>query len=521
MQIKIKELIEDLHAIDGLLGPMSLDERQEYLLRVQALNLSWSVIDAEIALVKAWRRLCEVSSTRGDGMAAKASFDVACAIAQDIASETRRGEVMQAFQAERLVFLRVLLENAWDTDIAIQQILPFLRSIIDSDVFSPISSVRRQLKPATHLSIFQITYLALRRLSVEAIPFMHAALDLVTAASSDLIAYAITGDTDESLQLAFAVLGQLIRPELKLAPSVWLEKMTEYNLISRSMELVVSAQVANETHPSYLRHVLDLHFALASSPAAERLATSGLMSAYSNNAVAALAEEGAISPLSVDFAGARHPTHEIWCSMLLVINAAMGSMSSSSLYHFARAEVVPFIELCGGQFSRALEWEASQPLSTPVILELEQISLLFYSVAVALGDQADGVLATYATKSVVLLGNVQDALAHPNHMSGLLEASSQAERSLIELERPEGEADLLQGTMLPSMVQALLRVSQTILSTLVMWTKSYDLMGDKLEAWPRHLVLQVSGFVYLADISPRMRLPRRIPSASSPTSPPQ
>ena len=453
------------------------------------------MLDADMALTKSFRGLCDVSSawTIGDGLAASAAVRAAIALAELIAEEERGGDVMLAIQTERLDTLSILLETALDTEVEskalhIQQLGASVRSILDSHTFPPMIGLRHPDLPPIHRPLLRILHLLLQSaftghisadlsmdLTIEAAGgFALEAADVVLDAISR---GKIEAETHDDLGQIIGVLCEVTRsPAL-----IWLDQMAEHNLLSRSLEVVVRSRINNGRLHGPLSDVLMLHLSLAShSASAEKLSVSGILPAYSDNAIAVEAEHGRILP-------SLKSIHDAWCSMLLVIRALISNLPEADIPGFIRSDVIPFLRVCTAQLLCAMNWDGETPFTQAAMDELELVTDIFYSVSKAVGS-TDGLFHDFATPALGLLTNLRHVLSHPRLLSMLIVPSTEEEHASLEKELADEakEVELLNFAASPVIARrtaGLMRVARTVLVSLVFFTRAWDTArGDEAKA---------------------------------------
>ncbi|KAK4685740.1 hypothetical protein P7C73_g4400, partial [Tremellales sp. Uapishka_1] len=453
-------------------------------LSVATLNLNWSALDAQISLTKSFRSLCESISTftDGDPLAASAALKTAVAVAEELAEEYRGGDVMLAAQTERLGILSILLDTAMDADHEISdssllvRLEKALRSVIESPLFPPVISLRHPELPAIHKPVLRSLFLLLQRLSPGSI--IDSFLDsgtMIALEAADILLDRVVRDqgppSHNDLSLVIGILCEITK--LNKTVPMLLDKMQEFGIVSRSLEVVIRAKLVGAHVAPPVSSVLLLHLALASNPvSAEKLAVFGILPAYSDNLIAVEAEQGRISTSNP--AG---NVNQAWCGMLFVIKALLSSLPDTA--SFAKSDVVPFVRVCSAQMLKALSWEGETPLSGGAIDELELVVDVFYGLYRSIGG-----LNEYVLPALHLLKSIRYALSHPRLLSTLFIPASEEEMSSLEkelqsLEASKGPVDLLDETRTPVLAEktlALLRIARTILLTLSISTKAWTIL---------------------------------------------
>ena len=467
-------------------------------LALDMLNLSWSMLDADIALTKAFKSICEAASawTEGDTLAANASLRACVGIAEILANEDRGGDVMLTIQAERYGIFCVLLETALNRDVDVDltllgELCASIRKILESHLFPPMIGLRYAELPALHKPLLRVLFLVLQALpstsTTLSIEPVIEAITTFTLEAADVVLDALIRQPEPSFSLS-ADLGSIVGVlcEVTRTPNTltWLDKVTEHNLIARSLEVVVRARITNGRVAPHVASVLLLHLALASNPlSAERLAVSGILPSYSNNAIAVEAEQGritSISPVPI-------PTtvHGVWCGMLLVVNALLSCLPDTHMSSFARSDVVPFLRVCTGQLLRTLAWNGETPISQPTMDELEFSTDVFYGVARAIGPNV-GLSGDFFPPALSLLKSVRFALCHPRLLSTLFVPSSKDERTALENELAgldqKKDPQLLDFKLMPTLARrtmTLMSVTRTVILSLITLTRAWDVVTSE------------------------------------------
>ena len=69
--------------------------------------------------------------------------------------------------------------------------------------------------------------------------------------------------------------------------------------------------------------------------------------------------------------GERSPAHWAYCVMLSVVSGVISSLGWQK--YFFEAEASGFIQLCGNQITRALSWTVGDPVTLPLVEEMERV----------------------------------------------------------------------------------------------------------------------------------------------------
>ena len=498
--------------------------------QVYTVNLNLSLADAGVALTRSWKRLLQITSPllRADDLIRESALGAAESISGDIAAESKVGPVMVAIHAERLALLLGLMEVSWfrppNRSSAAKEIGLFvaltahIQDLITSETFPPAAALRSDRTTRFHRVIVQIIYFFAHKTRIYGqTPKAYNAEQRLTISSAltEGLRFVIEGlrdtfdlarakadvELDRDMELLVPTFEQCTRPDLPLAPSIWLARCQEIDIIRASLELLVRTDVTglddltllrNRRSPLYARHILFFHLTLARLPSsAERLANGGVVAAYANVNIRAALTAGVLEPTTPEYPGERSPSHKAWCTMLAVITSVTAAMANS---HFIDDEALGFIHLYGAQITHSLTWRAGEPLTLPFLEELGHVVALFYTIASCSSPRSDWTaptLRTYAQRASEVLQDLNYALTHPNHLASLLEAVTMEERTQIEKDARtlsvDSSAQLVEPSkrpLLAALVQKLLLVARDLTSSLVIITEAETVLTCDASEWP-------------------------------------
>lgn len=458
------------------------------------------MLDADVALTRSFKLLAEsiAAWTEGDVLAMRAALRGAIAVGEVIAEEYREGDVMLAIQVERLSILAVLLETALDPherdhrpdSSLVQQLSAFVYNIVNSQIFPPIISLRHPDLPPIHQPVLRILYLVLNNMSNDqstsaTVAAREAVVDAGTVfalESADIVLDSIVRGVQPAFTAVISMIVAVLCEISKLSTmtTAWLDRVQDVNLVGRSLDVLVRTRIVDGQVPLHLSSILLLHLALASNPTSvEKLAVSGILPAYSDNAIVAEAELGRIeAPPS-----AYNSAHSAWCGMLLVVKALLTTLPDTAT--FTRTDVVPFLRVTSAQMIRAMSWDGETPLTEPALEEMELVADIFFGVACALGPKS---LDDFALPALNLLKGIRFAFSHPRLLSTLLVPSSEEEKGKLEEELAliddEKDADLFDVKRTPIIAgrtTTLMRIARTVLLTLVVITRAWEALREAIE----------------------------------------
>ncbi|KAG1896455.1 uncharacterized protein F5891DRAFT_1053940 [Suillus fuscotomentosus] len=445
--------------------------------RIASLNLNLSLTYAQTALTESWQFLLHqvLPFVRPVPEIRSNLLSLSATISGDLALEKRSGDMMAKLHGTRLNLLLSILEVAQP----------------------PSQSFLGQLSVPFHQILLQVIYFCVRQCR------NLARRPKVLTASRRI---AISGLVDATLPLLLvAVFEQCTRPDINVSSVTWLTRCQETDVIKSSLELLTRTDVIGLTdlpllrtrrQPLYAPHILLFHMAVVSiSSGAERFASEGIISAYSNNGISLAASSGQIDVVLPELPGERSPAHKTYCSMIAIVSAIVSALKRQ--HHFFDAEACGFVQLYGKQIIRALSWSVGDPITLPLLEEMEQVVGLFYALAESAPPTASPnpavvkVLRVFTTHALMLLQQLNYALTHPNHIASLLEPVTAEERALLEKEPTAASsllsvdmADLQKHPLTARLVHRLFRLSSSVVSTLISISRAYDVLLGEQEEWP-------------------------------------
>ncbi|THH29876.1 hypothetical protein EUX98_g4309 [Antrodiella citrinella] len=510
----------------------------EALKLLSSINLNLSLAHAQTTLTQAWQQLMSQVTPllRGEGSVRATLMSIAANISEDIAAEKRSGDMVSTVHHSRLSLLLAMLESAWfSTSDEGQEVKDFIslvqnvRGIIQNNAQSPARSFLGRTPIRFHRVVLQIAYycarharsLVLRPKALNAeqrltVSFMvEATLALTIDAlriSFDAARVKIDLDVDEDLELLVAVFQLCTRLELNPSPTFWLARCQETDVIRSSVELFSRLDLVGFTDMSVLRlrkrplyspQVLTFHMALAGiTVAAERLASDSVLAAYSENPLSAALKAGSVDVVLAEFPGERSPAHDAYCSMLAVVAAVTTSLGRFG--HYFDIEVCGLVQLYGDQIHRALSWTISDPLTLPLLEEIEQTVSLFSAVALSSAaadrnEAARRALNFFASDALLLLQQVNYALTHPNHLASTFEPITASEKANFEKDGSTGSTlgtptdfiDTMKRPFLARLLHRMFKLAGNIVFALISVCGSENVLVDETEDWPREQILIV------------------------------
>jgi len=505
------------------LPPDTMDDPSEDAEKLlMTVNLNLSLAHSETSLIEAWNALLTqvIPYMRMDTALRPHVLAVAASISYDIASEKRSGEMMSNIHGARLSLVLVLLEVAWfsskDTKAELESFMELtrnLRGIVLNEGQSPARSLLSSLSNPFHRTLLQIIFFfakqarslinrpktlnAEQRLTISStieavLTFVIDALRLVFVAGrsrSDI-------DLDRDMELLVAVFEQCTRPDLVTTSNFWLARCQEMDVIHASLDLYVHLDLAGSSdlpllhsrkQPLYATHVLLFHMALASSPiAAERLASEGILTAYSNTRISSIISSGRLDTVLPELPGHRNPAHLAYCSMSSIVAMVISALGRQN--HYFDSEACGFVQLYGDQISRALSWTIGDSITLPLLEEIDQVVNLFYAIAMSVPFAAKPnpvvtkVLRVFTTHALQLLQQVNYAITHPNHIASLYEPVTHDER--VNYEKSQSQTDFMKRPIVMHLIHRFFKLSSNILGTLIIVSRADIVLSSGVDDWP-------------------------------------
>ncbi|KAI0782601.1 hypothetical protein C8Q75DRAFT_811686 [Abortiporus biennis] len=513
-------------------------ECEEALRKLASINLNLSLAHAQTTLTLSWQNVLRqvVPFLRGDAAVRPIVLSIAASISSDIANEKRSGDMMSNVHNSRLSLLLSLLEVAWfsasDKSDEIKHFITLVknvRGIVTNPAQPPIKSFLGQFTVPFHRIVLQIAYFCVRHcrtlwlrpkgLNAEQRLAVHSLVEALLALSVDALRSAFDAartkldlDLDQDMELLVAVFEICTKLDFNTSPVFWLTRCQETDVIRASLQLFSRMDVVGYSDVPLLRarkqalyapHVLTFHMTLASITAsAERLASEGVVTAYSENPISNAIKAGSIDIVLPELPGERSPAHSTYCSMLSVISGVTNALGRHG--HYFDNEASGLIQLYGDQIHRALSWTINDSLSLPLMEEIEQVVNLFSSIAqnsvpTTRSEGVQRALNFFTEDALLLLQQVNYALTHPNHLASMFEPITSAERLQIEADSknstsvsaPSDVVDPMKRPFLAKLVHRMFKLSSSILSTLLNISGGEMVLIGEQEDWPHNKILVV------------------------------
>ncbi|KAL0577277.1 hypothetical protein V5O48_004705 [Marasmius crinis-equi] len=499
-----------------MMGHVESADRQ-----LSTINLNLSLTHTQTNLAEAWQLLLHqvIPYLGGDATERPILMSIASSMSFDLTRENRLGDMAASIHQTRLSLLLSILELAWFfSSEQVAEVRTFIelvdnvRNIVLNEYQSPSKSIQGVCPIPFHRPLLQILFFCLKgaRKLIRRPKVLDAEqrqkVSLLVEATLNLVieglrvtfisaASRADDDLDRDMELLVTVFEQCTRPDISPSSSLWLQRCQETDVIKASLELYTRIDLVGlhnlqsltlHKRPLYSCHILSFHMALASVPlAAERFASEGLLSAYSNNFLSAAISAGMVDVVLPELPGQRSPAHQAYCSMLAVVSGVSLSMGRHN--HYFDQESCGLVQLFGDQIERALRWNTNEPITLPLLEEIEQAVLIFHAIALNtpnanMHPEVESVMRAFSPLALRLLQQINYAISHPNHLASLFEPVTAEERVLQEQPSPSG--DSLKRPLIVQLMHTLFKLSNNIVSTLVCISKADTvLIGDQND-WP-------------------------------------
>ncbi|KIY69357.1 hypothetical protein CYLTODRAFT_393808 [Cylindrobasidium torrendii FP15055 ss-10] len=533
LHARLRPLQPDLNAMSVDLDLVECVERLLY-----AFNLNQSLTHSQLFLTDSARFILQEIAPhfRGDLSVRPNFITVAKALSSTLANERRLGDMVSTVHSKRLAVLQGVLEVAWfgvidkeDQLKSFIDIIANVRAIIVNSAQRPIASLMGTCSTPFHRSLLQVLFWCMknarstlqlsknvkskhRQTVTEAV---DATMTFVVDALHIVFSGAMTTldqDLDRDMELLIAVFEQASRRDITPSSAKWLTACEDANIIEESlilwtrMDLVGLSDVSllvNRRTPLYVRHVLLFHMSLASLPTpAERLASKGVVAAYSNNLISTAVSNGLIDITIPELSGHRSPAHYAYCTMLSVVSNVTAAIGREN--HYFGVDICGMISLFGGQISRITAWSIGDPVSLELLEELELVVQLFFSLSesgpsTSHRDPAvDKKLRLFAPYALNLLQQVNHAITHPQQLASQFIAVTEEEQQLVDSKPANG--DPLKRPLVVHLLHRFYRLSSDLIFTLLNTSRGYTvLLGDE-DDWPlTEVILSPHSKVILED----------------------
>ncbi|KAJ7045057.1 nucleoporin subcomplex protein binding to Pom34-domain-containing protein [Mycena alexandri] len=506
------------------------DHHDSLVAQLHLVNMNLSLSHSQTALADSWQLLLRkvVPYLRGDATVGSILMASAASISYDIAAERRSGDMMATVHGTRLSLLLAVLEVVWfstatDKKAEVEsfaELVHNVHNIILNEAQPPSKSFLGAISVPFHRTLLLILYFCAKNAGIlgrrtktlnadqrlKIASMIDATLALVIDALRVVFVSArsrLDVELDRDMEFLVSVFEQCTRTDINPSSTLWLTRCQETDVIRASLDLYVHIDLVGlsdlplllaRKQPLYSPHILLFHMTLAGIPsAAERFASEGVLTAYSNNSLSAAISAGMVDVTLPEMPVERSPAHSAYCAMLGIISGVVTALGRHN--HYFDAEASGLIQLYGQQISRTLSWTIGDSITLPLLEELEQVVNIFYSIAESaplapnISAAVANVLRVFSPPALLLLQQLNYAITHPNHLASLIEPITVDERTFLDKDPPS--VDPLKRPLVAHLVHRLFRLSSNIISTLVTISGAYAVLTSDKDDWPVYEALVV------------------------------
>ncbi|KFH70894.1 hypothetical protein MVEG_03741 [Podila verticillata NRRL 6337] len=477
------------------------------------VNLNWSVVNAEMQRLSAWRFFIEVvTSNFGTAILAKENttvhgsgsfYQFVIDLLDHIERDTKDSVVLRTARQDCCLMLQSVIENTPSTSLAdkknlaahFPEVVNKLQRVIHSPDIGLVQAFQSPKDGNTTAMPLLLTLLicyrslhdkdVLTSLDAETLGELQKSVSRIVPLIAHCFKLAVQahllGHHDQSniIVVLLAILEEICRPVWSPHPALWIPILRSEEVFNLTLQLCArSFSTANyESRPSFFEGSLNLLLALANVPEmAGHLVEAGVMSTFVHNGLSPLLQRGEINHLD-EAHGDRGDWHQAWCMILATVTGLLRHMSSSEAF---MQSLIGFIHLYGSQISKGLDSSTDRPLTSAKLEEMERITMLFYELAKneARLDVLGGgdLLKAFFDRSLFILQHAIHLFTHPHTLASVIVP-------ITRVEHKEKEAG--QGSALVTAIEGrLAAVVRNILSAILAWTEPATILTKSNIEWP-------------------------------------
>ncbi|KAG0025206.1 hypothetical protein BGZ81_007329 [Podila clonocystis] len=503
----------DLERAQVKLTWLGTERDRRFIRTLFHVNLNWSVVNAEMQRLSAWRFFIEVvTSNFGTAVLAKDNstvhgsgsfYQFVIDLLNHIERDTKDSVVLRTARQDCCLMLQSVIENTPSTSLAdkknlaahFPEVVNKLQKVIQS---TDIGLVQIFQSPkdgnATSMPLLLTLLISYRSmhdkdvltsLDTETLGELQKSVGRVFPLIANCFSFAVQahllGQHDQSniLVVLLALLEEICRPVWSPHPALWIPILRSVEVFRLTLQLCArSFSTADyESRPSYFEGSLNLLLALANVPEmAEHLMEAGIMSTFVHNGLSPLLQRGEINHLD-EAHGDRGDWHQAWCMILATVTGLLRHLSSRETFI---QSLIGFIHLYGNQISKGLDSSTDRPLTSAKLEEMERITMLFYELAKneARLDVLGGgdLLKAFFDRSLFILQHAIHLFTHPHTLASVIVPITRAEHK---------EKEAGQGSTLVTAIEGkLAAVVRNILSAILAWTDPTTILTKSNIEWP-------------------------------------
>ncbi|RHZ46308.1 hypothetical protein Glove_627g46 [Diversispora epigaea] len=502
-----------------LLQYEDLKNKESILLALCKENHHWSIVDAQVVLLRSWKYFMETASDRLNGALwvsknkTDISWPILRGIAERIEEETRNGDpVMLVVRDDLATLLLRLLEQLSISDdhpvseraIQYAELITLLHNGIMSVIFPIRDSVEGRSSPAFHRPLLQSLLLCLRALNnaddhlsrnekilLEFRNTCRSLLSEISALFESLVSK--KSNSEEDILTLIATMEKLIQPLCNPYPTVWLKILEDYHIIKLLLNsFTQSLSMPWKDRPIYIDSAMHFILSLANVPvAAKQLYFDEIMIKFCNNNLSPSLQAGIV------VYNPKEDWHQVWCFKLAVVTSILCTIESKEKGNYLK-NLVGFINLFSNQIMHSMACEL--PINTSSIEEILRITMLFYQLSIHLGPSDETSLSRfYEDHLITLLAKINYLFAHPKYTSRMVQPLSLEEKEqsitplsdgikssfkkvlpAVDVTSPEAYE---MNKFLQTVQQKLLFITRNILATYINLTNAQDALTMSIPIW--------------------------------------
>ncbi|WAR55475.1 hypothetical protein PtB15_6B216 [Puccinia triticina] len=497
---------------------VSASVADEVMKNLIAINWNLSAVDAQLEVTQSWESLLEVvfqqkSITLQLGPQLSQSV---LESANVIAKEIRGGDFMLNIHSVRISILLTLVQALpvnEETSRTTIKLLESVKSLISSERFPILDSIKRRLKINWHTNFLKLLYLIFRRCAPIKIPSLndeqrHLMVNLVETflrSSISILETVLTlaqissdANYEQDLKLSVSIFTELMNSPVRPPIMNWAHRI--HDLCQPAFNLLTQEPLLDDQEPMFAEHVIRLFMSLAlDDRLAEYMASEGLIPVLLNISLTPRASEGLIEPVASNRPFERSPTHRLWCSILALVTSLANTLCYSET--FVLDEISSFARLYSPQLLKAisvisppdhtLRGSSEMNLTLAGLEEAELVTNLLVVVSSKpVGRSLLSLPENYRQAMLTALQTLAHCLNHPNSTSKWLENDvtwKSSSRLMSQTLGKTGQVVVDNGQPLPTHVQEallhMLQVSRNILHTLVSHTRALSVLTRDVAEW--------------------------------------
>jgi len=519
LQLYGKGFVYDYELVKGRIkgSDVSAKVADEVMKNLVAINWNLSAVDAQLEVTQSWEALLDVFFQQKKlihqlGQQLSQSVLESASV---IAKVSKGGDFMLNIHSVRISILLTLLQALpvnEETSKTTIKLLESVKSLISSERFPILDSIKRRLKINWHTNFLKLLYLIFKRcapiqitsLNDEQRYLMVTLVETFLRSSISILETVLTlahissdATYEEDLNLSVSIFTELMNSPVRPPIMNWAHRI--HDLCQPAFNLLTQELLPDDQEPVFAEHVVRLFMSLAlDDRLAEYMASEGLIPVLLNISLTQKASEGLIEPVSSTRPFERSPTHRLWCSILALVTSLANTLCYSET--FMLDEIGSFARLYSPQLLKAigtislpdptLRGSYDMSLTVAGIEEAELVTdLLAVVSSKPIGRPLLSLPEHYRQAMLTALQTLAHCLNHPNSTSKWLENDVTRKSGSRLMCHTSGQTEMVVDngqTLVPHVQEALLhmlQVSRNILHTLVSHTRALSVLTQDIAEW--------------------------------------